>query len=120
MKISYAILTHNEGEYIDKLLTFLVENKREEDEIVIVDDNSTDEKTIEVLEKFKSNIVVKSRVFDGDATQKNFLNSHCTGDYILQLDADELMTSEFIKMLPQILESNDTVDIFYVPRINTV
>ena len=54
MKISYAILTHNEGEDIDKLLTFLVENKREEDEIVIVDDNSTDEKTIEVLDKFKS------------------------------------------------------------------
>ena len=53
MKISYAILTHNEGEYINKLLTFLVDNKRKEDEIVIVDDNSTDEATIEVLEKFK-------------------------------------------------------------------
>jgi GT2 family glycosyltransferase len=57
MKISYAILTHNEGEEIDKLLNFLIENKRKEDEIVIVDDNSTDDKTIEVLEKFKSNIV---------------------------------------------------------------
>ena len=120
MKISYAILTHNEGEYIDKLLTFLVENKREEDEIVIIDDNSTDEKTIKVLKKFKSNIVLKSRVFDGDATQKNFLNSHCTGDYILQLDADELISQEFINMLPNILNSNSEIDLFYVPRINTV
>ena len=120
MKISYAILTHNEGEYINKLLTFLVDNKRKEDEIVIVDDNSTDEATIEVLEKFKKEIVIKTRVFDGDATQKNFLNSHCTGDYILQLDADELMTADFIKMLPELLETNDTVDLFFVPRINTV
>lgn len=120
MKISYAILTHNEGEEINKLLNFLVDNKRKEDEIVIVDDNSTDKKTVEVLKKFKSEIVLKTRNFDGDATQKNFLNSHCTGDYILQLDADELMTKEFIKMLPEILETNATVDLFYVPRINTV
>jgi len=120
MKISYAILTHNEGEEIDKLLNFLVSNKRKEDEIVIVDDNSTDDKTIEVLEKFKSEIVLKTRNFDGDATQKNFLNSHCTGDYILQLDADEIMTADFIKMLPEILKTNETVDLFFVPRINTV
>ena len=120
MKISYAILTHNEGDYIEKLLSFLTENKRPDDEIVIVDDNSTDEKTVSVLEKYKNDIQLHSRVFDGDATQKNYLNSKCSGDYILQLDADELMTKEFIKLLPQILESNETVDIFYVPRINTV
>ena len=120
MKISYAILTHNEGAYIEKLLSFLVENKRQEDEIVIVDDNSTDEKTIEVLSKYKDLIKLESRTFDGDATQKNFLNSLCTGDYILQLDADELMTAEFINMLPEILEENKSVDLFYVPRINTV
>lgn len=120
MKISYAILTHNEGAYIEKLLSFLVENKRQEDEIVIVDDNSTDEKTIEVLSKYKDLIKLEYRTFDGDATQKNFLNSLCTGDYILQLDADELMTAEFINMLPEILEENNSVDLFYVPRINTV
>ena len=120
MKISYAILNHNEGEEIDRLLNFLVSNKRKEDEIVIVDDNSTDDKTIEVLEKFRSEIVLKTRNFDGDATQKNFLNSHCTGDYILQLDADEIMTADFIKMLPEILKTNETVDLFFVPRINTV
>ena len=120
MKISYAILTHNEGAYIEKLLSFLVENKRQEDEIVIVDDNSTDEKTIEVLSKYKDLIKLEYRTFDGDATQKNFLNSLCTGDYILQLDADELMTAEFINMLPEILEENKSIDLFYVPRINTV
>lgn len=120
MKISYAILTHNEGSYIEKLLSFLVENKRQEDEIVIVDDNSTDEKTVKVLSKYKEHIKLEYRTFDGDATQKNFLNNLCTGDYILQLDADELMTAEFISMLPEILEENKSIDLFYVPRINTV
>lgn len=120
MKISYAILTHNEGDYIENLLSLLTKNKRSEDEIIIVDDNSTDEKTVSVLEKYKNDIQLHSRVFDGDATQKNYLNSKCSGDYILQLDADELMTADFIKMLPDILEENNEIDLFFVPRINTV
>jgi len=49
MKISYAILTHNEGEYIAELLTLLTTYKRDVDEIVIVDDHSDDEKTKFIL-----------------------------------------------------------------------
>ena len=120
MKISYAILTHNEGEYIEKLLTFLVDNIRPEDEIVVVDDYSKDKKTVDTLTKFKDNIQLYYREFDGDATQKNYLNTKCTGDYILQLDADEIFKKEFIKLLPALLENNIETDLFYVPRINTV
>ena len=120
MTISYAILTHNEGEYIETLLSFLTTNKRAEDEIVIVDDFSDDELTKSVLDKYKDQITLQYRVFDGDATQKNYLNSLCTKDYILQLDADELVSSDFLSMLPDLLELNNTVDLFIMPRINTV
>jgi len=120
MKISYAILTHNEGQYVETLLSFLTNNKRLIDEIVVVDDYSTDELTKSILDKYKDQINLQYRTFDGDHTQKNYLNSLCTGDYILQLDADELIKSEFIEMLPQILENNDKTDLFIMPRINTV
>jgi glycosyltransferase involved in cell wall biosynthesis len=120
MKISYAILTHNEGEYIGKLLNFLVNNKRTEDEIIIVDDHSDDSLTKKYLEDYKPHIKLYYRTFDGDHTQKNYLNSLCTGDYILQLDADELVSKEFINMLPDLLEGNSEVDLFVMPRINTV
>jgi len=120
MKISYAILTHNEGQYIEKLLSLLTRTKQPEDEIVIVDDYSDDELTKQILLKYKDQIKLEYRTFDGDHTQKNFLNSLCTGDYILQLDADELMHEEFITMLPNLLELNNQVDLFIVPRINTV
>ena len=115
MKISYAILTHNEGEYINKLLNLLVNTKRPEDEIVIVDDHSKDPDTIKYLNEYKPHIKLYYREFDGDHTQKNYLNSLCTGDYILQLDADELVHSEFIKVLPQLLENNSQVDLFIMP-----
>ena len=120
MKISYAILTHNEGQYIETLLSFLTTNKRPEDEIVVVDDFSTDLETIEILKKYNHQIKLDYRTFDGDHTQKNHLNSICTGDYILQLDADELVKPEFIEMLPQLLEDNNEIDLFIMPRINTV
>jgi glycosyltransferase involved in cell wall biosynthesis len=120
LTISYAILTHNEGDYIDKLIPFLLKNKRPEDEIVIIDDFSDDELTKEILNNYKSNITLKYRIFDGDATQKNYLNSNCKGDYILQLDADEIVTEWFIESLPSILEDNEDIDLFIMPRINTV
>ena len=120
MKISYAILTHNEGNYIQELIPFLIKNKREEDEIVIVDDYSDDQLTKDVISKYRANIVLEYREFDGDASQKNYLNSVCTGDYILQLDADELVSEWFLQSLPTILEGNQEVDLFIMPRINTV
>jgi glycosyltransferase involved in cell wall biosynthesis len=120
MKISYAILTHNEGQYVETLLSFLTNNKRPIDEIVVVDDYSMDDLTKSILDKYKDQINLQYRTFDGDHTQKNYLNSLCTGDYILQLDADELVKPEFIEILPQILENNSETDLFIMPRINTV
>jgi glycosyltransferase involved in cell wall biosynthesis len=43
----------------------------------------------------------------------------CTGDYIFQIDADEIPSEVLIDNLPQILEEND-IDVIMVPRINTV
>ena len=120
MKISYAILTHNEGEYIAELLTLLTTYKRDIDEIVVVDDYSTDERTKFILNDLKDLIKLEYRTFDGDHTQKNYLNSLCSGDYILQLDADELVRPEFLEMLPELLEENNETDLFIMPRINTV
>ena len=75
MKISYAILTHNEGECIAELLTLLTTYKRDIDEIVVVDDYSNDEKTKFILNDVKDLIKLEYRTFDGDHTQKNYLNS---------------------------------------------
>ena len=50
MKISYSILTHNETDSLSELIQFLVKHKDEEDEIVILDDYSDNEKTSEILD----------------------------------------------------------------------
>tara|TARA_Y100001937_G_scaffold126224_1_gene194984 strand:- start:470 stop:1090 length:621 start_codon:yes stop_codon:yes gene_type:complete len=123
MKISYSILTHNETESLEKLIDFLVTHKDEEDEIVILDDYSDNKDTIKILDNSVGvyDIKFEQRKLMGDfAGQKNHLKNMCTGDYIFNLDADELPTQTLIENIKPILESNPTIDLFWVPRINTV
>ena len=124
MKISYAITVCNEFLEIQKLVTFLLQTKRREDEIVILYDQGNGDKGIEEYLRSKSvngAFNWHSGTFEGHfANWKNKLTSLCNGDYIFNIDADEMPTEDLINSLPYILEINPEVDIFLVPRINTV
>jgi hypothetical protein len=59
------------------------------------------------------NLVWHSGKFDRHfANWKNKLNSYCTGDYIFQIDADEIPTKTLIDYLPDIIDGNPTVDVY--------
>ena len=123
MKVSYAILTHNEDKELKKLLDFLIEHKDEEDEIVILDDYSDNQKTIEILDFYVSayDIIYEQRHLLKDfANQKNYLTRMCKGEYIINIDADEIPHKQLMINLKTILESNPSIDLYYVPRVNTV
>jgi hypothetical protein len=124
MKISYAITVCNEFLEIQKLVTFLLNNKRQEDEIVILYDQNNGDKGIEEYLRSKSvngEFSWHAGNFERHfADWKNKLTSHCSGDYIFQIDADEIPNQNLIETLPYILEINQNVDVFRVPRINTV
>ena len=123
MQISYSILTHNETDSLLKLIEFIVEHKDEEDEIVILDDYSDNGKTKEILDSMCSIHEIKfeqRHLLKDYAGQKNHLKNMCTGDYIFNLDADELPNKWLMKNIKEILDANPTVDLFWVPRINFV
>jgi glycosyltransferase involved in cell wall biosynthesis len=123
MKISYAILTHNEGEYIEQVLKCLVDNKNLDDEIVVVDDYSSDPLSKAILEEYEAMgciKLVKRELNNNFAEQKNYLTSLCSGDYIFQIDADELPSIWLMHNLAEILKSNPDCEVYLVPRINTV
>ena len=123
MKISYSILTHNETESLSELIQFLVKHKDKEDEIVILDDYSDDEKTKEILDIMVSlhEIKFEQRHLHKDyAGQKNHLTRMCKGSYIVNIDADEIPHPHLMKNLKDMLEANPTIDLFWVPRVNTV
>ena len=123
MNISYSILTHNETDSLSELIQFLVKHKDEEDEIVILDDYSDNEKTKEILDTMCSihEITFEQRHLLKDyAGQKNYLSRMCKGDYIFNIDADELPNKKLMKNIKMILEANPTIDLYWIPRVNTV
>ena len=122
MKISYSILCHNEDESFEKLLHTLISYKEPQDEIVVLDDYSDNEKTRAILDYYSSTCDIKldqRNLLKDFASQKNYLKNMCTGDYSFNLDADEMLSLWFMKDIHEILEGNE-VDLIFVPRINTV
>ena len=125
MKISYAITVCNEFLEIQKLVPFLLKNKRPQDEIVILfDQKNGDTELLSYLLKFNKlpNVQTwRGLDFKGHfANWKNKLTEYCEGDYIFQIDADELPNESLIQNLPIILESNPDNEVYLVPRVNTV
>ena len=123
MKISYAVTVCNEKKEVKRLVDFLLANKRQQDEIVVLyDQKNGDEAVINMLVKLNKlpNFQVWRGYFENHfANWKNKLTEYCSGDYIFQIDADEIPHKFLLENLPYVLE-NSEVDLLYVSRVNTV
>jgi hypothetical protein len=124
MKISYAITVCDEAIEIQRLISFLLEFKQVEDEIIVLFDES---KNCTAVEEYLRSHSINGELswhkgkFEGHfADWKNELNSLCSGHYIFQIDADEIPSEYLIENIHNLLEQNPSVDMFIVPRINTV
>jgi len=124
MKISYAITVCNELEEVKRLVNFLLSNKREQDEIVVLADSPKMSQELQnTLKEYSSlnQILLIESEFKGHfADWKNKFSKICLGDFIFQIDADEIPCTPIIESLPFILESNPELDVLLVPRVNTV
>lgn len=121
MKLSYGLTVCNEHEEIKNLIEFLLERIDQEDEIVVVyDQNRVTDEVMDVLNSYQDSILSYPFNFQQNFLEnKNFMNSKCTGDYIFQLDADELPHEFLLSNLKTILNSN-LVDLLITPRKNLV
>lgn len=123
--ISYTITVCNEDKELDHLLGFLKDRMTKHDEIVVqMDSMSVTSSVRNVIDNYKNeihNFVVIEFPLDNDFAQfKNNLKSHCSKEWIFNIDADELPSEILIKNIHDILELNDDVEMFLVPRWNTV
>ena len=128
MKISYLVCTHNETVELERLLKQLYAAiANTSDEIVILDDYSDNEHTKKILAfhpLFSTSSVLGKVIqhkLDGDFSKhKNFGNSHCSGDYIVNFDADEYPSDALLENMHEIIEANPSVELYRVPRVNIV
>ena len=125
MIVSFAITVCNEINEIKTLIPFLLKHKRPQDEIVILfDQKNGDQDILDFLLPYNKLPNVQTwRGLDFDynfADWKNKLNSYCDGDYIFQLDADEMISEYMVKNVNEIISMNEEVELFFLPRINLV
>jgi glycosyltransferase involved in cell wall biosynthesis len=124
MKISYLVTCHNETTTLKNLLDRLLVNLGNDEIIILRDDtNPISEETRKIISSLNvedSRIgVFEHRLNNNYGGHKDWGASKCSGDYIFQIDGDEL-PSEYIigENLHAIIEANNNVELIYVPRIN--
>ena len=93
MKVSVVIPVYNEEVLIVRCLTALLNQTEKPFEIIVVDNNSTD-KTVEIAKKFPVNVVVEKIQGATPARNKGF--NLATGDIIARIDADTTVPKNWI------------------------
>ncbi len=112
MEISTVIITFNEEKNIEKCLQSL---QGVVDEIIVLDSFSTD-KTQEICERYR--VRFEQHVFDGHIQQKNRVMNMATFDYVLSLDADEVLSETLKKSILAVKDKLTDFDAYYFNRLN--
>lgn len=124
MKLVFGITVSTEIDELKNLMSFLNEHKLKHMEIVVLCDGLTT--PIEILDYLNENNIphFSKKLNNNFGEFKTTLNVICKelfgADYIFQLDADELPTETLVRDIETIIEYNENVDAFLVPRINTL
>jgi hypothetical protein len=125
INVTYAITVCNEINEITTLVDFLQPRIKSEDEILVQydSDSATSQITdyLKIISQFHKNIRVISFPLNKDfASFKNNLKNNANGIFIFQIDADEMPSEYLVENIHDFLEYNKDVDLFFVPRVNTV
>ena len=115
VRISIALITLNEEENLPRTLESvkpLVWDGK--GEIIIVDSGSTD-RTIEIAQSYGARVFIEP--WKGFAAQKNSAMEKASGDWVLQLDADEALEAELAGEISSAI-SDSPVQGFWIPRKN--
>jgi len=106
-KISVAIPTFNQSQYLEKAILSAYNQSLKPFEIIVYNDCSTDN-TYEVLLKLSNNIK-ELKIFHQEKNRGISINKEqclkaCSGDYILLLDSDDMLRTDYCKTLVNLLE----------------
>lgn len=116
--ISAVILTKNEEQNIKKCL----ESIRWCDEIIIIDDNSFD-RTLEIAKKYKT-IIYTNHLNNDFSTQRNLGLSKAKNEWVLFVDADEIVSDALAYEISNAVELKDqnlrNFSGFYIKRLDRI
>jgi glycosyltransferase involved in cell wall biosynthesis len=110
-RISAVVITCNEEEKIDRALASL---RDVVDEIVVVDSGSQD-RTVEISRRFTDRVV--HRPWQGSRLQKQFATDQASCEWVLSVDADEVVSPELGEEISQWRTEPTDCDGYWIPRM---
>lgn len=104
----------NHGEFLAEAVTSVTNMKRDDVELVVIDDGSTDERTRQEIDKLAAQgILVIRQENKGVAAARNNAIRTSKGGYIFPLDADDRLRPDWIDRGIEVLDSNPQVGVVY-------
>ena len=114
MNLSVVVLTKNEEKNIQRCLQSVAGWANE---IVVVDDESTD-RTVDIASRYTDRIII--RKMDIEGRHRNFAYAQAKNLWILSLDADEVVTEELKNEIKDVLTRHTQYNGFTIPRKNFI
>jgi len=111
--LSVALVTFNEEENIGRCLESV---RQIANEIIVVDGSSTD-KTVEIAKKFGAKVIITDNPPIFHINKQKAIDK-CLGDWILQLDADEVITPKLGEEIKEIVKKGSRFSAFWIKRRN--
>jgi len=103
MFVSVIIPCYNGEVFIGQTIGSLLEQTRQADEIIVVNDGSTDD-SAGIAGRFGHPVKVLSKKNEGASTARNFGAEHAKGDALMFLDADDVLGPTSLEALVAHLE----------------
>lgn len=111
-KVSIIIPVFNSGQYLSASLDSI--NEKISIEIILVDDGSTDPQTLSLLKKYEElGIPVLHQTNSGTGEARNAGAKLARGEYLLFLDADDLIQKDFCTTMSDYLDRNPSISFCY-------
>ncbi len=113
-KVSVVIPCYNLGEFIEETIASVFAQTYKDIEVVVVNDGSTDSTTLDALDRISANgIKVFTTENQGLASARNYGIQKSAGEYILPLDADDLIEKQYIETAATVLDGDSGIGIVY-------
>ena len=112
--VSVVIACHNDGKYLDEAINSVLKQTYDDVQIVVIDDGSTEENTVRLLQEFERPKTTLIRTaHKGLATARNKGIAACQSKYVLPLDADDKIKETYLEKAVGIIDADERIGIVY-------
>lgn len=112
--LSIVVPVFNSGVYLNETIKSIKEvNFSYPYEVILVNDGSTDQATLNILDQYKNEYTIINQENGGAAKARNKGIFHAKGQYILPFDSDDIMNGNYYDLALQIMINDKSIDILY-------